>query len=114
MKPIMKLVLLFATLALVAAACGDDDAPAPTPAPVTDAPAPAATDAPAPAATDAPAPVATDAPAPADDGPIVIGAAIDFTDVMAVFDTPAIAAARSELTRSTLPAGSSGGSSSFE
>ena len=86
MKPIMKLVLLFATLALVAAACGDDDAPAPTPAPVTDAPAPAA--------TDAPAPVATDAPAPADDGPIVIGAAIDFTDVMAVFDTPAIAAAQ--------------------
>ena len=32
--------------------------------------------------------------APADDGPIVIGAAIDFTDVMAVFDTPAIAAAQ--------------------
>ena len=41
-----RLAVLLAVLALVAAACGDDDGPAATPA--TDAPGPAATDAPAP------------------------------------------------------------------
>ena len=98
----MKFALLFAVLALVAAACGDDAATPTTPPPATDAPPPVATDAPPPAtdapppvATDAPPPVATDAPdEPVDEGPIIIGAAIDFTGVMAVFDTPAIAAAR--------------------
>ena len=51
-----RLAVLLAVLALVAAACGDDDAPAATPAP-----------------TDAPTAVATDAPAPPDVGQPVAG-----------------------------------------
>ena len=64
----LRLFAVLAALALVAAACGDDDGVDGTGAPpaATDAP-PAATDAP-PAATDAP-PAATDAPPAATDAP---------------------------------------------
>ena len=41
-----RLAVLLTVLALVAAACGDDDGPAATPAPATDAPGPDATTAP--------------------------------------------------------------------
>ncbi len=52
-----RLLIVIAALALVAAACGDDDA-------VPATPAPAATSAATPAPTDAPTPTPTDAPAP--------------------------------------------------
>ena len=64
-KKFMALLALLFCLALVAAACGNDDdsesAPAPAP---TEAPAPAPTEAPAPEPTEAPAPEPTEAPEP--------------------------------------------------
>ncbi|MDX1450616.1 MAG: hypothetical protein R3246_16325, partial [Acidimicrobiia bacterium] len=53
MRKLTKLIAVLSVLALVAAACGDDDDVTPTPAPATDPP-PAATDPPAPPATDPP------------------------------------------------------------
>jgi hypothetical protein len=61
MKKLNKLIAALAVLALVAAACGDDDDATPTQPPATDPP-PVATDAPPPPATDAPPPPVTDAP----------------------------------------------------
>jgi ABC-type branched-subunit amino acid transport system substrate-binding protein len=66
-KTVFRVLALLAAMALVAAACGDDDEPTATPAP-TQAPAPDPTQAPAPDPTQAPAPDPTDAPPPA--GPL--------------------------------------------
>ncbi len=60
---VLFLLLIVASFAVFAIACGDDATPTPEPA-ATTAPEPVATEAPEPVATEAPEPAATEAPEP--------------------------------------------------
>ncbi len=94
-----RLVLLFAAFALVAAACGGSDSDTTT----TTTGAPAATTTTAgPAAT-------TTTTQPVDTSPIIIGAAIDLSQNMAPFNTPANRAAEIMVERINAAGGVLGG-----
>ncbi len=94
-----RLVLLFAAFALVAAACGSSDSDTTT----TTTGAPAATTTTAgPAAT-------TTTTQPTDTSPIIIGAAVDLSQNMAPFNTPANRAAEIMVERINAAGGVLGG-----
>ncbi len=88
-----RLILLLAVIALVAAACGSDSDTTTTGAP---------------AATTTTA-ATTDTTEPADTSPIIIGAAVDLTQDMAAFNSPAMAAAKIMLDRINSDGGVLGG-----
>jgi branched-chain amino acid transport system substrate-binding protein len=94
-------MLLLVALALVAAACGDDTSD-------TTAGAAATTTTAAPATTTT-AGGSTDTTAPADTSPIIIGAAVDLSQNMAPFNTPANQAAEIMVDRINAAGGVLGG-----
>ena len=93
-----RLMLLFAVFALVAAACGSGDSDTTT---TTGAPAATTTTA-GPAAT-------TTTTQPVDTSPIIIGAAVDLSQAMAPFNTPANRAAEIMVERINAAGGVLGG-----
>jgi len=90
MKLTTRLLLLVAVLALVAAACSSDSDDTTTTAAAATTTTAAATTTTTAGATTTTAAAAT----PPDEGPIIIGAAVDLTSDMSFFDGPAIAAAQ--------------------
>ena len=89
-----RLVLLLAVIALVAAACGSSDSDT-TATPTTGGPAATTT--------------TVTAGSPADTSPIIIGAAVDLTQDMAAFNSPAMAAAKIMVDRINSDGGVLGG-----